>query len=361
MPVLPPWKRRLCSSPLPKLFVVKTFQVKLLISLTRELEKRPNPRSRANALESDMSGLAVGTTTSGGEEVARLAPGARVVKGIPPMAELFHSDNPTVNGKQVGLFVAGDDAQAKATVTQLLYVLPVAVTDAGDLTAARFHRTGHDAARSPCLWPGPRAACRFSFRRGRPRMTARLGGSHVVVVGGSSGIGRATAELAVKWGAKVSIASRDPAKLAAAAAEIGAGWASVDTTDTTSVARWAAGLSDVDHLIITASSAVHGRFDTVAIKEVRRMFDAKFFGPYAVTKALLPKMRESGSITFFSGVLSRRPGLDCSGLGAVNAAVEGLTRALALELRTSRTITATIWRVGGGLSYSSTQDGTHRP
>jgi len=59
-----------------------------------------------NALLPDMSGLAIGTTTSGGETVARLAIGTKVVKGIPPMAELLHSDDPTVNGQPVGLFVA---------------------------------------------------------------------------------------------------------------------------------------------------------------------------------------------------------------------------------------------------------------
>lgn len=163
-------------------------------------------------------------------------------------------------------------------------------------------------------------------------MIDALTGKHVVVVGGSRGIGRATAARAVGSGAQVSIAARDPAKLEATAAELGANWASVDMTDAASVERWAAGLGELDHLIITASSASHGRFDTLAIDAVRRMFDAKFFGPYGVAKALLPFMRDGGSIIFFSGVLSRRPGMNCSGLGAVNAAVEGLTRALALEL-----------------------------
>lgn len=91
-----------------------------------------------NALTPDMRGLAIGTTTSGGEAVARLAPGARVVKGIPPMAELLHADDPTVNGKPAGLFVASDDAEAKAVVAGLLALLPGQVTDAGDLTACRF-------------------------------------------------------------------------------------------------------------------------------------------------------------------------------------------------------------------------------
>jgi NAD(P)-dependent dehydrogenase (short-subunit alcohol dehydrogenase family) len=62
------------------------------------------------------------------------------------------------------------------------------------------------------------------------------------------------------------------------------------------------------------------------------MFDAKFFGPYLTAKAALPYLRDGGSITFFSGALSRRPGMNCSGLGAVNGAVESLTYGLALEL-----------------------------
>jgi len=91
-----------------------------------------------NPLLPDLSGLAIGTTTSGGEAVARLAPQAKVVKGLPPMAELLHSADPLVNGQPVGLFVAGDDAEAKARVAQLLAELPAIVIDAGGLTSARF-------------------------------------------------------------------------------------------------------------------------------------------------------------------------------------------------------------------------------
>ncbi len=91
-----------------------------------------------NALNTDMSGLVVGTTTSGGEEIAKFAAGGRVVKGIPPFAQLLHSDDPTVGGRPVGVFVAGDDQQAKAIVAGLLTALPATVTDAGTLDAARF-------------------------------------------------------------------------------------------------------------------------------------------------------------------------------------------------------------------------------
>lgn len=91
-----------------------------------------------NPLKPDLSGLLVGGSTSGGEEIARLLPAAAVVKGIPPFAELMHADDPTLGGVPPGLFVAGDDAEAKATVAGLLAQLPAAVVDAGPLMTARF-------------------------------------------------------------------------------------------------------------------------------------------------------------------------------------------------------------------------------
>ncbi len=161
-----------------------------------------------------------------------------------------------------------------------------------------------------------------------------LAGTSVLVVGGGSGIGKAVTAAAVKAGAAVAIASRDEAKLAAAAQEIGGGaaWNRVDMLDQAAIATWAAAQGPIDHLVITASSAVHGAFADIEPALVRQMFDAKFFGPYLIARSLLPKIKDGGSITFFSGVLSRRPGMNCSGLGAVNGAVESLTYGLALEL-----------------------------
>ncbi|MDJ0779947.1 MAG: SDR family oxidoreductase [Gammaproteobacteria bacterium] len=156
----------------------------------------------------------------------------------------------------------------------------------------------------------------------------------VVVVGGGSGIGKAVARASAAAGAKVAIASRNLDKLAAAADEIGGNtaYAALDMTDANAVENWAGQLAGVDHLVISASSAAHGPFAELPLDALRGMFDAKFFGPYSVARAVLPKIAPGGSITFFSGVLSRRPGENCSGLGAVNGAVESLALALALEL-----------------------------
>ncbi len=166
-----------------------------------------------------------------------------------------------------------------------------------------------------------------------------LTGKTVILVGGGSGLGKATAALVVAKGGHAVLAGRSADKLETAAASLsgGPGLVSthpIDMMDEAAVADWLASLDDgaIHHLVISASSAVHGPFVSVPIEDAQRMFDSKFWGPYRVAKEALPKLRHGGSITLFSGVLSRRPGMNCSGLGAVNAAVEGLARALALEL-----------------------------
>ncbi|MEO0774161.1 MAG: SDR family NAD(P)-dependent oxidoreductase, partial [Pseudomonadota bacterium] len=130
----------------------------------------------------------------------------------------------------------------------------------------------------------------------------------ILIVGGATGVGRATAELAAGQGAHVVIASRSEEKLAQAAGEIGHGvtHSVVDMTDEAAVKAWAADLPEVDFLVISASSATHGPFATSATGPLRAMFDAKFFGPYVTAREVLPKMRPGGAIVFFSGVLSRK-------------------------------------------------------
>jgi len=161
----------------------------------------------------------------------------------------------------------------------------------------------------------------------------RLDGKTVAIVGGGSGIGKAIAKTVVGRGASVAISSRNAEKLARAAQSIPrCDVIGLDMTDSAAIDAWASNLPAIDHLVITASSAAHGPFSGLEESALRNLFDAKFFGPYLTVKAALPKVRDGGSITFFSGVLARRPGLNCSGLGAVNGAVESLCYALALEL-----------------------------
>ena len=67
-----------------------------------------------NALTPEKSGLAVGTTTSAAEEIAKLARGARVVEALPPFAELLASGSASVGGHPETTFCCGDDQEAKS-------------------------------------------------------------------------------------------------------------------------------------------------------------------------------------------------------------------------------------------------------
>jgi 8-hydroxy-5-deazaflavin:NADPH oxidoreductase len=89
-------------------------------------------------LRPDLSGLVVGTTTSGSEELAKVVPGAAFVAGWPPFADVLASPSAPYGPDRPTLFYCGDDADAKATVLPLLKALDVDPVDAGPLRAARF-------------------------------------------------------------------------------------------------------------------------------------------------------------------------------------------------------------------------------
>lgn len=91
-----------------------------------------------NPLKADMSGLEIGTTTSAGEAIAKAAPGAQVVKAVPPFAEMLHSSSTEVGGGRPGVFVCGDDAEARRLVLGLVAEIGADGVDAGPLQLARY-------------------------------------------------------------------------------------------------------------------------------------------------------------------------------------------------------------------------------
>lgn len=94
--------------------------------------------SCVNALLPDMSGLAVGTTTSAAEEIAKLAPGARVVEALPLFAEVLNSPSQQFGDQTATIFYTGDDAGAKQVVADLLRETNVEAIDAGSLKNSRY-------------------------------------------------------------------------------------------------------------------------------------------------------------------------------------------------------------------------------
>ena len=94
--------------------------------------------SIVNPLKADYSGLRLGTTTSGSEELAKLVPDAAFVVGFPPFADVLASPSTRFGDERATLFYCGDHASAKAAVAPLFTSLDVEAVDAGPLSAARF-------------------------------------------------------------------------------------------------------------------------------------------------------------------------------------------------------------------------------
>ncbi len=134
----------------------------------------------------------------------------------------------------------------------------------------------------------------------------QLEGKKVVVVGGSSGIGLATAELVKSEGAHVVIASRSAERLKVVANKLSATAIQTDVTNDDSVAN----------LFRTCGPVA--------------TMEGKFWGAWRVARAA--EFRVGGSLTFVSGFLSVRPRPNSAIVGVANGALESLTRSLALEL-----------------------------
>ncbi|QNA85217.1 SDR family oxidoreductase [Sphingomonas sp. So64.6b] len=159
--------------------------------------------------------------------------------------------------------------------------------------------------------------------------------SHIVILGGTSGIGLATAELAIANQARVTVIGRDPAKLDAAIGALGprAQGEAVDATDHDAITALFARIAPFDHLVIAASGgAGAGSFPAIDPEGLRRGFEAKFWVQWHAARAALPHLATDGSITFITAASSRLANPGTSGLAAINGAIERMVPTLAREL-----------------------------
>jgi NAD(P)-dependent dehydrogenase (short-subunit alcohol dehydrogenase family) len=156
----------------------------------------------------------------------------------------------------------------------------------------------------------------------------------IIIIGGSSGMGLVTAIAATAAGAQVVIASRSRDKLEKARRTIGGDTEvmPLDVMDEAAVQAFFHRVGEFDHLTTPGNVASGGPFLTRDTAAVRADFDSKFWGQYLAAKYGAPSIRPGGSIVLFSGIYSQRPSAGVSGVAAINSAIEGLTRALAVEL-----------------------------
>jgi len=156
----------------------------------------------------------------------------------------------------------------------------------------------------------------------------------VVILGGSSGIGLATAKAARAEGAQVIITGRSAQRLQTARAELGDAVRTValDVADEAGTRSFFQGLDHLDHVFITAGTLIKDSRLTPESATLQPAMDTRFWGALYAAKYAAPKMSGSGSITFMSGTAATRPLGGMSVASASCGAVEAFARALAVDL-----------------------------
>lgn len=193
-------------------------------------------------------------------------------------------------------------------------------------------------------------------RRAATKRLRGLAGRHVLVTGGSSGIGLAVAQLAASHGARVTILARDAGRLASARESVlraGRGGClalSCDVSEcgddgggavVTAVERAERENGPIFLLICCAGFALAERMEQMPLSVHRRIMQVNYFGVLSIVHAVVPGMRErqSGHICIVSSVAGLVGLWGFSGYCSSKFALVGLSQVLAQELRPHVTVT----------------------
>jgi NAD(P)-dependent dehydrogenase (short-subunit alcohol dehydrogenase family) len=159
----------------------------------------------------------------------------------------------------------------------------------------------------------------------------------IVILGGTSGLGFATAEAAAREGAQVVIASSRQARVdravAALPAGADAGGRVVDVSDESQIRDLFAQIGPFDHLVYTAGEPLQlADLDTLDFASARDAWTLRYWGAFMAARHASARIRPGGSIVLTTGVAKDRPLKGWTIASSICGAVDALTRALAIEL-----------------------------
>ena len=156
----------------------------------------------------------------------------------------------------------------------------------------------------------------------------------IVIIGGTSGIGRALAESYAGRGRRVVVACRDTGRAEQAAGEIGGATTgiAVDLSKPAEIAGAVAGVKDVEHLVLAAILRDDNRVREFDLAGAMQLVTMKLVGYTEAIHALLPEMQEHASILLFGGLAKDRPYPGSTTVSTVNGGITGMVRTLATEL-----------------------------
>ncbi|QPF72090.1 SDR family oxidoreductase [Roseateles sp. DAIF2] len=157
----------------------------------------------------------------------------------------------------------------------------------------------------------------------------------VVLLGGTSGIGLASAQAVQAAGGSAVVVSSRASSVAKALAALGgrAEGHAVDLTDEAAVQQLFERLGHFDHLVYSAGDSLPmGLLAETGIDAMRKAFDVRVFGAIAAVRHAVPHLRPGGSVVLTGGVASLRPQKGWTAAASVCGAMDAFTRALAVEL-----------------------------
>jgi len=162
-----------------------------------------------------------------------------------------------------------------------------------------------------------------------------LAGKRVIILGGSAGIGLAVAQAAAAEGAVVVIGSSNPKRVDEALKTLPAtatGY-TVDLSAEEAIKNFFATVGVFDHLVYTAGENISlSNITETDTAFARSYFTIRYWGAFLSIKYGVAFLREGGAITLTSGVAAERPGKGWSLGASICSAMEGFTRAMAVEL-----------------------------
>jgi NAD(P)-dependent dehydrogenase (short-subunit alcohol dehydrogenase family) len=158
-----------------------------------------------------------------------------------------------------------------------------------------------------------------------------------LVTGGSSGIGLAIARMLRDEGYELTLVSRRPERVEAAAAELGAMAVAANMADAEDCKRVVAEHRDrfgrLDVLVNSAGVGIGGRVEDLPVKHLDLQLGVNLRGHFLVTQAAIHLLRESkGWIVNLASIAGTLPTPGLATYGATKAAVISLTRSLNEEL-----------------------------
>jgi len=166
-----------------------------------------------------------------------------------------------------------------------------------------------------------------------------LSGRRIVLTGATGGIGRMLAPSMLGSGAKVALVARDEGRLAAMAAEVGGDIITVpadvssEADNERVVDRVVAEWGGLDVWIANAGvSPFVKKPRTISAEEFRRVIEVNLVGAFLGARSALRALAPGGRIIMTSSVLGARPKRGFSAYSASKAGLEGLVRALAVDL-----------------------------